>query len=318
MYGLDIRLGYYLQWYGGMLATLLAPDEVGNARISLGFFISATFLALIIQTVRHQLYSIEIYIILLLTFGAYISLLPILLWRLLTRCDPRKDPTRFPLVDPGSIHSDLHSVLLLAVTGFQLWFWIAKVPELDSLYCKRYGFIFAKVPLNDKALQVISIVVYFLLGVSVLVMLALRINRFIRGARDSNGSEEVDLVRRYSQQWLDHRIGTLQLLNMVQSVATATVVVVATELTIQWNDITGLNSLDSAGQLIPFVIGSGILVRVIYVFSRAGYRPPSTRRRPLRGHQLPVGVHGIMSPPLRRHWWLRDPVIEDSFSLTDE
>lgn len=120
MYGLGIRLGYYLQWYGGMLATLLAPDEVGNARISLGFFISATFLALIIQTVQHQLYSIEIYIILLLTFGAYISLLPILLWRLLTRCDQHKDPTRFPLVDPGSIHSDLHSVLLLAVTGFQL------------------------------------------------------------------------------------------------------------------------------------------------------------------------------------------------------
>lgn len=193
------------------------------------------------------------------------------------------------------------------------------MPELDSLYCKRYGFIFAKVPLNDKAFQVISIVVYFLLGVSVLVMLALRINSLINGSHNNDEEDERFRIEdQHSEEWLDRRVGTLQTLNLVQSVVTATGVVVATELTIKWNNVTGLNSLDSAGQLIPFVIGLGILVRVFYVFSREGYRPPSTRRRPLRRHQLPVGVHGIMSPPRQRHWWFRGPIVEESFSFTDE
>lgn len=72
MYGLGIRLGYYLQWFGIILASPLAPDEVPNARFALALFISATFQALIIQIVRRNLYIVEIYVVLLLTFGAYI------------------------------------------------------------------------------------------------------------------------------------------------------------------------------------------------------------------------------------------------------
>lgn len=113
-------------------------------------------------------------------------------------------------MDPGPAYSDLHTLLYLAVTGFQLWFWIAKVPELDTLYCKRYGFIFAKLPLNDKAFQVISIVIYFFLGVSVLVMLALRINSLWDPSFRRDEKEEWrSIERRYSDNWLDRRVGTL-------------------------------------------------------------------------------------------------------------
>jgi hypothetical protein len=206
MYGLVIRLGYYLQWYGGIFASLLAPDEVPGARFALGLFISATFLALVIQTVQHGLYEADIYIILLLTFGAYLFIVPWLLWRLATGCQPLLDPSRFPLVDPGPTHSDLHSLLILAVTGYQLWFWFTKIPNLDRLSCRFYGFAFAKVLLNNSI--------------------------------------------------------------------TASIVVVATELTIKWNHVTGVNTLSSAGQLIPFVIGLGVVVRVLYVWLKPKPRPP--------------------------------------------
>jgi len=45
----------------------------------------------------------------------------------------------------------------------------------------------------------------------------------------------------------------------------ASSVAVATELTIRWNQITDVRDVSSAGQLIPLVIGAGLIIRVIYV-----------------------------------------------------
>jgi hypothetical protein len=42
------------------------------------------------------------------------------------------------------------------------------------------------------------------------------------------------------------------------------VLIIATELTIQWNGIKGVQNLSSVGQLIPFTLGVGGLLKVIY------------------------------------------------------
>lgn len=275
MYGLGIRLGYYLQWYGGIFASLLAPEEVPNARFALGLFISATFLALVIQTVQNDLHAVEIYIILLLTFGAYLFLVPQLLWRLVTGCQPLLDPSRFPLVDPGPTHSDLHTLLILAVTGYQLWFWFVKVPDLDRFYCRNYGFAFARVQLNSRAYQVINIVLYFVLGVAVLVLFTLRLNSITKGPGDKRKrAEQWEREKeRFGKRRLSLRVDALQKLNLANNLITATTVVVATELTIEWNHITAVNTISSAGQLIPFVIGLGVVVRVLYVWRKPEPRP---------------------------------------------
>jgi hypothetical protein len=42
------------------------------------------------------------------------------------------------------------------------------------------------------------------------------------------------------------------------------ILVIGTELTIQWNEIKGVQQLDSVGQLIPFCLGTGGLLRVIW------------------------------------------------------
>lgn len=308
MYGLGIRLGYYLQWYGGIFASLLAPEEVPNARFALGLFISATFLALVIQTVQDDLYAVEIYIILLLTFGAYLFLVPQLLWRLVTGCQPLLDPSRFPLVDPGQTQSDLHTILILAVTGYQLWFWFVKIPDLDRVYCRRFGFAFAKVPLNNWAFQVINIVLYFILGVAVLVLFTLRLSSAVKSSEDK---------RRRTDQWekqkerlgkrgLARRVDALQKLNLVNNLITATVVVVATELTIKWNHVNAVNSLSSAGQLIPFVIGLGVVVRVLYVWRKPDPGPHPHSKSPHGGPTEPfhLPVYALPQagrPPLAPH-----------------
>jgi hypothetical protein len=60
MYGLGIRIGFYMQCYGTILASWLAPPEVPNLRLTNRFFITATSIALAIQ--RDSLLPSQIYI----------------------------------------------------------------------------------------------------------------------------------------------------------------------------------------------------------------------------------------------------------------
>ncbi|KAF2650625.1 hypothetical protein K491DRAFT_666939 [Lophiostoma macrostomum CBS 122681] len=223
MYGLGIRLGYYFQWFGAIFAAWLAPSEVNPLRFSIEVFVAASFLALIILTAQNvdTLQPIETYIVLLLMFGHYLALAPIFLWRLLTMCDPYWDPTRYPMVRPSRLASNLSFILLLGVLVYQYWFWFAHVmPSLKRLSCQQYGFLFGQVRLNSTVSMVVN-------------------------------AAHIDLLRNID--------GWIKLI-------VASVVVLGVELTIGWNNIEEVNSLNSAGQTIPFVIGVVALVRIVYVY----------------------------------------------------
>ena len=58
----------------------------------------------------------------------------------------------------------------------------------------------------------------------------------------------------------------LQNLSILLGLVIAVMVVTAAELTIKWNNIQGVNILGSAGQTIPFAIGVGSFVRILYVY----------------------------------------------------
>lgn len=48
-------------------------------------------------------------------------------------------------------------------------------------------------------------------------------------------------------------------------IAVAGTITAATELTIDWNKIDGVNDVSAAGQTIPMVIGIGQVAQIIYV-----------------------------------------------------
>ena len=180
MYGIGIRIGFYLQWYGAIIASWLAQsEEVETLRFTITVFIAATFVALIAQVARDvdNLDVVEVYIILLLTFGSFLFFVPLYAWRLLTGCDPRFDPTRYPQVHTGPVYSQLTFLLLVAVASFQLWFWFARVPALSQRDCQEYGFFFAKTRLNGKAFIAINIVFYMLLLISCIVILLIDLGK---------------------------------------------------------------------------------------------------------------------------------------------
>ncbi len=188
MYGLGVRLGFYLQWFAGILANLLVEgkdrerraamrDEVKGLRSALALFTAATFLALVIQTIVYvgNLQVVDVYITLLLTFGAYLYWIPVYLWRIVTCFKAEWDPTRFPQVASGAVYTNLNLCLLLAVTSFQLWFWFARVPQLTGLPCQEYGFLFTKVQLNSVASRLLNVILSLLLGLLAFVLLLLKL-----------------------------------------------------------------------------------------------------------------------------------------------
>lgn len=177
MYGLGIRIGFYLQWFAVDLASWFAPSEVRGIRLTNSIFIAATFLALLIQVSLNvsNLQVVEVYIILLLTFGYYLFFVPLYIWRVLTGYNPAFDPFRFPHVWPGRVYSALNFVLLVAVASFQLWFWFARVPQLNGKACQEFGFFFARIRMNKKGFEVLNIVFYFLLLSSCAIVLSMTV-----------------------------------------------------------------------------------------------------------------------------------------------
>ncbi|RMZ67767.1 short-chain dehydrogenase reductase SDR [Pyrenophora seminiperda CCB06] len=63
MYGLGIRIGFYLQWLSAPIVPLIAPKETSSLQTSHAFFVSITFLGLVIETLLKDLDVVEIYII---------------------------------------------------------------------------------------------------------------------------------------------------------------------------------------------------------------------------------------------------------------
>jgi predicted membrane channel-forming protein YqfA (hemolysin III family) len=161
MYGLGIRIGFYSHWFGTILASWIARGEYRLVKLSNFFFVSATFLALIIQTTKNDLLPVESYIVLLLAFGGYFYLVPTFLWKLFTWCEPRMDPTMYPRASTGRNLQLMNFLLLAGLSIFQLWFWIGRVSAVASVGCVEFGFFFAQLPLDEKGYVVANILFHF-------------------------------------------------------------------------------------------------------------------------------------------------------------
>lgn len=58
---------------------------------------------------------------------------------------------------------------------------------------------------------------------------------------------------------------SLQRLQTMSDIIVASVLVTAIELLIRWNGIQGVDSVSTAGQTIPMIVGIGLVVRVLYI-----------------------------------------------------
>ncbi|CAG9997013.1 unnamed protein product [Clonostachys byssicola] len=265
LYGLGIRLGFYIQWVGLIICELFDKKKPCNQprhlhseffaiRITNGSFVTAEFIAILVQIAKTSLKSdrktefiqpVDIYIVLLLCFGSSLFLVVVFIWNMFTPLN-----VEYP-VRPSLLAVRLSCLLLTAVSLFQLWFWSQ---SFEFGNCKAYGFAFNKTTIDEITFRVTHGILY---GVLLVVVLLNFISSFFQPKRSP-------LVDKLSQKLWSSKMKASYCLAKLLVCA---VIIVATELTISWNGINSLNELDSAGQTIPFVVGCCALARVIYVTS---------------------------------------------------
>jgi len=170
MYGLRIRLGFYIQWFTLTTANLFENiEELPTIRLTLGSFVVANFIALIVQDRLHTVNAIDIFVMVVLYFGFYLSHIPVFAWRILTRFDASVDPTRWTNSEAGLVDNLFQIVMVLGAAIFQLYYWLTVVPAIpkDNNGCPPpVGFFFGKrVELRDEAMHATNIVTQAVLAV---------------------------------------------------------------------------------------------------------------------------------------------------------
>ncbi|KAF7512810.1 hypothetical protein GJ744_011913 [Endocarpon pusillum] len=308
LYGRGVRVGYYLQWYASILATWICPSEVPKIRIANTVFTSAVFIALLVQIGRSTTFEvIDIYITMLFTFGWTVTGSVVLLWRIATGFDVRWDPSLYHRnkLTIGPLFQACYPLFLIAVFVLQIWFWTAKVGATDLKDCPRIGFLFMKVALNNILFRALNASIFVLL----LVLTTLFLVTNFKPISAVGGS---GIYNRLTQtRSVSASLAMLYyIFNSLADLFVATTILIATELSIHWNNITNVSSISNPGQLIPLLIGIACVIRVLYrggrrlfnktQFTISGVLGPSTdpdekMQDPTNG---PPGSHNDESAPL--------------------
>ncbi|PQE12958.1 Beta-ketoacyl synthase protein [Rutstroemia sp. NJR-2017a BBW] len=273
IYGLGIRIGFYLQWYGSVIASMprrrhgqLAGDEVQGLIYANIIFSVATFIALASQTSNLQLS--EIYIVLLLIFGYQYFAIPVIVFDLVeTVMQIFRGGNGASAAGRGWVYNLLFSILLFAISCFQLWFWASHFQSGGQKpSCPDFGFALNRVELDNKGFRAFNLTWFSLLLIASLLFTYQSWQMFST-RRKATGSVRDTLSTKPSRSSLDNSRSNslLQYIRSAALILFVTIVVIAVEASITWNHISGVGSLDSAGQLIPFFVGLGAILRVFYV-----------------------------------------------------
>ncbi|EGR44300.1 uncharacterized protein TRIREDRAFT_112372 [Trichoderma reesei QM6a] len=242
LYGLGIRLGFYLQWFGEILVEFFDQADVSDIRL-LGFLLSgAIVLALLVQVADQRAQGADIYIMLQLAAGSYIFLVPMYIWKALTCCDRRWDPLGQTREAKMAVFNVSTMLLLVIISALHLWFFGTYMPT-KGRQCGYYGFFFAKVKLDNTAYVVINIIV---------------------GRRPEQRPEEVEQARNARRERArQQRAEVLRTMRGISNLLVYGLHITAIELTVRWNQFDNIDGVDTSAQTVPLLVSAGILTRFL-------------------------------------------------------
>lgn len=185
MYGLGIRIGFYLQWISmavGLLMACTAKEKLEEALEELdsvtfinALFVFATIMSLVIKTGNDEtgLQAPEIYVVLLFTYARVEAKL---VWsvvlatysiykvikngKVIPSSGPRASLSSGQMAEeenPSCVVGDILGYTVhFAVNIYRLWFWVKGVNTRSK--CAGFGFFFTKVSLTTTWFRVVQIV----------------------------------------------------------------------------------------------------------------------------------------------------------------
>lgn len=260
IYGLGVRLGIYSQWLSALLSNHLLSNSREDIHSAYFFFSLALGIATVVITVNRErscVFFAEIFVLVSLVFGGYFSvhLFPI------TTLPQQRDWYSIPW-RRGRL------VILALVYGammlFNCWFWFAgRSTGFESTPCGSAIFLFAKFSGSN-----IKHGVRFYQGFSVAMAVYYPFGAFYLLQNDPgllNGSNGTSTPSHSVKPIGGPGFRMICSIHfLIVSLICFVLAVLAIEMTLAWNCVSGVTSLNSGGQLIPLVIGVGGLAQVVW------------------------------------------------------
>ncbi|KAM0333971.1 hypothetical protein ACHAQA_000989 [Verticillium albo-atrum] len=260
LYGIGIRVAFYIQWFGALIAEYIEIADIGDIRL-LGLLLSAATLVgvVVAQLTAASLAPVDVYIVLLLVTGLYLPLVPLYLCKALTCCHARWDPLRWSRETPSPAFRALNFLLLLALASFGTWFWTSYVPA-EACALRQVGFFFAPVPLGNSPYGAFHAILYIFIILVCTVILLVKVGWTIPLWEE----------RRRRRKTRRLHIAMIRDLRTFSNLTVLATLTAAIELTIAWNDLSDVHDLSDAAQTIPLLVAMGFVVRAIFLhFARA-------------------------------------------------
>ncbi|KAF2499626.1 hypothetical protein BU16DRAFT_278437 [Lophium mytilinum] len=242
LYGLGVRLGLYLQLLAATLVAQCLPASRNRRffRIASAALGASTFIVLAMQATKRQVFGVEVNTI---------------LWVLGLQLMGTATPPSVISIDFLALAKS--TVLYFPLAIFQLWFFFHGLDVLPRTECPdEYAFFFAKVSLWHwfrKLSEAFSILM--ILGYTLFFVLIFSARKAFREAGEANAESQAASNKHPVRQFL----GAIMYYGFA-SIFT----IMPAELTIKWNKVRGVNRIDSVSQLVPFVLGLGQLLDVLY------------------------------------------------------
>ncbi|KYK57343.1 hypothetical protein DCS_04352 [Drechmeria coniospora] len=232
MYGLGIRLAVYIQWLAVALFHHIGPESMSEIRL-LGLILSSSLaISLLLHLAEggNGIDAAGIYILILLTTGSHLFLVPVYAWRALTCFRPWWNPLAWSGEEQLRIFRIVSFTLILVVSAVAVWFFSTHVPRLER-GCLQFGFFFGKTALDGNTSFLAFNAVLYLLILQICVAMALG------------------------------HVKSLRHLHLLSNLTVLVVLVFAVELSVRWNELSGSSDMDTSAQLIPLLVSIGIVVR---------------------------------------------------------
>jgi hypothetical protein len=148
MYGIGIRIGFYLQYFVFIWAAKLFRDNLAErsaAALALWLFKFGATVALMFKIIHHKITApVEIYIVFLLLLRIPVLRIPALIFDMIL-------DVPLPILERDDVSDSPASFALLIINvGLSMWFWTKGINTVRSNECPHWAFLFERVDLQAR------------------------------------------------------------------------------------------------------------------------------------------------------------------------
>lgn len=278
MYGLGIRIGYYVQWVATVFGAYYTPKIVSSAFEANAIFNIGMLAGLVYSTMRRtNMFVVEPVMVLGFSIGgAIVGVL-----------DPKNvhDPKSLKSLRARLVHLCGTGALSLPLLIYWTWYSFYGMDIMLDNHCARYTFFLVKIHIWApwfryfmKIATVMALVGLFSLAIGVIIAYRKKSEELPHNERHSRPGlyDRPRLSRSATALALRSRPTKLQFFVVIVVCA---ICALSVELGIIWNQITGVNALGATGQLIPMAIGLITSVRVVMGVLKDKFKSRTQRRK---------------------------------------